>query len=181
MFQVFQSFRGILQVFHADIAKVDQDVAFVATIVYICCKLLFASSVFPDVCCKHVYLDVAYISHICYKCFIWMLRMFTMVFKCFSCVFASVSYVCFKCFIRLTRMSQVLHLNISKVDRMLYLSPRFLLAHLSVSSQRRLGIRHRPSLLDVGDVRPGAGPLWARETNCKHGRPDAPSIQTSER
>jgi hypothetical protein len=34
-----------------------------------------------------------------YECFIWMLHMFAMVFKCFSVVFASVSGACFKCFI----------------------------------------------------------------------------------
>jgi len=57
-------------------------------------------------------LDVAYVSHICCKCLIWMLRLFPMVFKCFSCVFAhkhvsSVSFV-------FRRMLQVLHLNIFK-------------------------------------------------------------------
>jgi hypothetical protein len=34
-------------------------------------------------CCKSVYLDVAYVSHISCKYFIWILRMFVMVFKCF--------------------------------------------------------------------------------------------------
>jgi hypothetical protein len=41
-------------------------------------------------------------------------------------------------------MLQVLHLNVSKVDRVLHLSPRFLLPRLGVSdssSWRRLGIR----------------------------------------
>jgi hypothetical protein len=33
------------------------------------------------------------------KCFIWMLRMFAMVLKCFSSAFVSVSNACFKCFI----------------------------------------------------------------------------------
>jgi hypothetical protein len=36
------------------------------------------------------------------KCFIWMLRMFCNVFKCFLTVFASVSDACFKCFIVFT-------------------------------------------------------------------------------
>jgi len=39
-FKCFKCFRGI-QVFHADIAKVDQDVAYVAMVVHVCCKLLF--------------------------------------------------------------------------------------------------------------------------------------------
>jgi hypothetical protein len=39
---------------------------------------------FSDIRCESVYLDVAYVSHICYKCFISMLCIFTMVFKCFK-------------------------------------------------------------------------------------------------
>jgi hypothetical protein len=57
------------------------------------------SAVFPDVYCKCVYLDIAYVSHMWCKYFIWILRMFYMVFKCFSGVFASVSDAYFKCFI----------------------------------------------------------------------------------
>jgi hypothetical protein len=76
-------------VFHADIAKVDRDVVYVAMIVHVCCKLLFPMFhlFFPHVCCKCVYLDVTYVSYIlqvflsrCYICF-------TIVFKCFSCIF----------------------------------------------------------------------------------------------
>jgi hypothetical protein len=39
---------------------------------------------FLDICCKCVYLDVAYVSCICCKCFIWMLCIFAIVFKCFQ-------------------------------------------------------------------------------------------------
>jgi hypothetical protein len=31
----------MLQVFHANVAKVDRDVAFIAMVVHVCCKLLF--------------------------------------------------------------------------------------------------------------------------------------------
>jgi hypothetical protein len=41
------------------------------------------SSIFSDVCCKCVYMDVTYLSHICCKRFICMLRIFAIVFKCF--------------------------------------------------------------------------------------------------
>jgi hypothetical protein len=106
-----------LQVFHANVAKVDQDVAHVAIVVHICCKLMFPPFhlFFPDVRCKCVYLDVAYVSHIYCKCFIYMLHMFhiyivnvlstccicfTMAFKCFY-VFLQVFYlpsdVCYNC------------------------------------------------------------------------------------
>jgi hypothetical protein len=42
-------------------------------------------------------------------------------------------------------MLQVLHLNVSKVDQVLHLPPRFLLSRLGVfssSSLRRLGVSH---------------------------------------
>jgi hypothetical protein len=68
---------------------------------------------------------------------------FTMIFKCFS-----------------GDMLQMLYLDVSKVNRVLYLSPRFLLPHLGVSSssRHRLGI-HTPSLLAAGDVQDSAGPF----------------------
>jgi hypothetical protein len=56
----FKCFRGILQVFYTDVVKVDQDVAYVAIVIHVCCKFLFALfhlCFFPDVC---------------YRCFIWM-------------------------------------------------------------------------------------------------------------
>jgi hypothetical protein len=67
------------------------------------------------------YRDVAYVLHICCKYFIWMLRMFAMVFKCFKLflqVFkthvSNISSISF-C------MLQVLHLDVSKVDQMLHM------------------------------------------------------------
>jgi hypothetical protein len=78
LFQVFQMFRGMLKLFHMNIAKVDRDVAYVTMVVHVYCKFLFSMFhlYFSHVCCKCVYLDVAYVSHIYYKCFIWMLRIF---------------------------------------------------------------------------------------------------------
>jgi hypothetical protein len=61
-------------------------------------SVINVSSMFPDACCKCVYLDIAYVSHIRSMCFIWMLHMVIMVFKCFH-VFLSVLGACFKCFI----------------------------------------------------------------------------------
>jgi hypothetical protein len=58
-----------------------------------------ASSVFSDACYKCIYLDIAFISHICCKCFMKMFRLFAMV----SSISASVSDTCFKCFICLQR------------------------------------------------------------------------------
>ena len=87
----------MFQAFHADIAKVDQDVAYVAMVVHVCCKRLFP------------------IFHLCFRTyvtsvFIWMLHIFhiyvasvlsgfclcvAMVFKRFSSVHLS-SYICYK-------------------------------------------------------------------------------------
>jgi hypothetical protein len=85
-----------------DVAKIYQDVAYVAMVVYVCCKVLFSMfhlTITAHVCCKCVYLDVAYASHVCCNCFIWMLRMVCNGFQVFLCVFAWVSDACFKCFI----------------------------------------------------------------------------------
>jgi hypothetical protein len=51
---------------HTDVAKAYQDVAYVVIIVHVRCKRmsLMFHLFFSDVCCKCVYLDVAYISHI---------------------------------------------------------------------------------------------------------------------
>jgi hypothetical protein len=71
-----------------NVAKVGQDVAYVAIAIHVCCKC--------------VYLDVAYVSHICCKCFIWMLHMFS---NGFSSVFSDVFCKCFRF------MFQVFHLS----------------------------------------------------------------------
>ena len=85
-------------------------------------------SVFSDVCCKCVYLDVAYVSHTCCKCFIWMcvcVAMVSSVFRVFLRVFRThVSNVSFV----FRRMLQLLHLDVSKLQRVLHLPPRFSVA-----------------------------------------------------
>jgi hypothetical protein len=104
----------MLQVFNLDVAKVYLNVA------YTC---MLRAYVFKCSQVFHTYV---------YKCFIWMLHMFAMVFKCFSGVFTSVLDTCFKCFIyhilycihRFFCMLQLLHLNVSKVDRV-FESPKF--------------------------------------------------------
>ena len=40
-FECFSCFRGILQGFRVDIAKVDRDAAYVASVLGVCCKRLF--------------------------------------------------------------------------------------------------------------------------------------------
>jgi hypothetical protein len=54
----------MLQVFYVNVAKVDQDVAYVASVSEACCKRLFKIfHLFSDVCLgAFFYLDVAYVS-----------------------------------------------------------------------------------------------------------------------
>ena len=115
--------------FRMDVAKVNRDVAYVAMVVYICCKLMFLIFYLflPDVCCKYVYLNVAYFTHICCKYFIWMLCIFYNDFHVFQMHVSNVSST-------FRRMLQVLHLNVSKLDRVLHLPLRFVLPRLGVLS-----------------------------------------------
>jgi energy-converting hydrogenase Eha subunit C len=84
-----------------DVAKVDRDVSYVTMVVHLCYKRPFSMFhlSFSDVCCKCVYLEVAYASRICCKCFYldvaYVLQRFSSVSVCFLCV----QNACFKCFI----------------------------------------------------------------------------------
>jgi hypothetical protein len=54
---------------------------------------------FSDVCCRCVYLDVAYVfTHMMQVFYLDVVYVYN-GFKCFSGVFASISDACFKCFI----------------------------------------------------------------------------------
>ena len=85
-----------------NVIKVDRDVAYVAMVVHVCCKLLFLMF--------HLFFQT-YVASV----LIWMLHMFCAYvvsdlsgccvclrwFQVFFGVFASVSGACFKCFISL--------------------------------------------------------------------------------
>jgi hypothetical protein len=114
----FRSLRCMLQALYVDVAKVDRDVAHGVMAIHVCFKCiskmfyLFQMNVAIGLfgCCKsgsrcYIYMYVASIcfkyfqvfhTYIC-KCFIWMLHMFAMVFKCFLGAFASVSCALFLC------------------------------------------------------------------------------------
>jgi hypothetical protein len=63
-------FIGTLQLFHADVAKVDQDVAYVAMVVHVCCKGLSPMFHLCFIWMLQVYyLDIAYVFAIIFKCF----------------------------------------------------------------------------------------------------------------
>jgi hypothetical protein len=166
----------MFEVFHMDVAKVDQDVVYVSIVVHICCKLVF-----------HLFFQT-YVTSV----FIWMLYMFhtyvvsvlsescvcfTMVSSVFSGVFVSILDAYFKCFICLqTNVASVASLNVSKVDRMLHYPHRLLLPRLGVSSfQCWLGIRnigvsgHRflPVFSMLVTSRQRGPPREARDMECK--------------
>ena len=91
-FKCFRCFIGMLQVFYMDAAKVDRDDAYVAIVVYVCCKLLFPMF--------HLFFQTYVVS-----VFIWMLHMLQVfyldvayILQWFSKCFSSVSDACFKCF-----------------------------------------------------------------------------------
>jgi hypothetical protein len=92
------------------------------------------------------HLDVAYVCNGFQVFFKHFPQLFRRLFQSVSSVFR--------------RMLQVLYLDVSKIDRMLHLHPRFLLSRLGVFSSRCwLGIRHPLSLfLDASDIRDGMGP-----------------------
>jgi hypothetical protein len=116
----------MLQVFRMDVVKVDRDVAYVARVVHVCCKRLFPMF--------HLFFQM-YVASV----FIWMLYTFhtyiaSVLSRCCVCLqwFSSVSGVFFKCFQThissvssfFRRMLQVLHLDVSKVDRVLHILQR---------------------------------------------------------
>ena len=144
------------------------------------------SSVFSNICCKSVYLDVAYVSHICCKCFIWILHMFYNGFKCFIVflqVFQTHGLSVSSVFIRIL---QVLHLDVSKLDRVLHLPHHLLLARLGVFASSRwcqLRIRTRGACDVLGWWRSGRLE-WRRrscgvcdfETECRRERSDVRAL-----
>jgi hypothetical protein len=96
----FNCFIGILQVFHMDVAKLDQDVAYVAMVVHVCCKHLFKTF--------HLFFRRMLLVGLsgCCICFIHMLQVFNLdiayildflsVLRCF-CKFSYACYICFIC------------------------------------------------------------------------------------
>ena len=101
----FSCFICIFQVFHMDVAKVDQDVAYVASVSEACCKRLFKMVHLSQTYVASVfYLDVARVSHICCKSMFEVFQLFPsyVVFSCcklqvFYLDVAYVSHICCKC------------------------------------------------------------------------------------
>jgi hypothetical protein len=95
-FMCFRCFIDMLQLFHADATKVDQDITYVVMVVHVCCKICFQCfTVLSD------YVVTVFLSRCCI-CFTHMFHAyvasvlsgycvcFAMVFKCFPGVFLQV-------------------------------------------------------------------------------------------
>jgi hypothetical protein len=61
---LFQMFQRYVACVLDDIAKVDQRVAYVVIVVHVCRKRPQCFICISELCCKYVYLDVAYDTHI---------------------------------------------------------------------------------------------------------------------
>ena len=103
-FSCFSYFRYMFQLFHADVVKVDRDIAYVAMVVHIRCKCL--SPMF------HIYFLYTYVASVLDACL-----------KCFICVIFSVASVasgCFKSRSGVASLSFLLsHLGVSSYRRRL--------------------------------------------------------------
>jgi hypothetical protein len=122
-FKCFGCSRGMLHLFQMNVAKVYQNVAYVAMVARVCYKGLFqrficvferiVASVFIGMLhtfhshmLQMFYLDIAYVCN---------------GFQLFSCVFASVSETCFKYFICLQTYVASIASGCYKVDWVLHL------------------------------------------------------------
>jgi hypothetical protein len=118
-FKCFSSFRCTFQLLRADVAKVDQDIAYVAMVAHVCCKRL--SLMFH----LFLYMYVASVSDACLKCFICLLwYVASVAFECFKnrsrcCTcWNDVLTICLKCFIYFRRILQRFHPDVVKVNLM---------------------------------------------------------------
>jgi hypothetical protein len=118
----------MLQVFYMVVAKVDQDVVMA---IYVCCKCLFQMFhlFFSNVHCISIYFDDAYVSHICWKYFIWILHIFSNGFSSIFSVFLQVFQThvstvssAFRCMLQMFHLdflksrSGVAHVTIAPLD-----------------------------------------------------------------
>jgi hypothetical protein len=111
-FKCFRYFRGMLQVFHIDVTKVDRGVVYVASVLEACCKRLFKifhllQTYVANVLNWMLHMFCTYVARVCSKCF----SCFTLMLQCvFMLQVVSVSFGCCICF---THIFQVYVINIS--------------------------------------------------------------------
>jgi hypothetical protein len=111
-FKCFRRFKGMLQLFHMYVAKVDRR----------CCKCFrgtlrvfqrFVQNISSvlDICCKRSDLDVAYISHICCNYMFQMFQLFQF-YVAVSVFILQVAGVLSRCCICFTHMLQLYILDV---------------------------------------------------------------------
>jgi hypothetical protein len=89
--------KRMLQVFHVDIAKVERDVAYVAIVVYVCCKRLFLTfHLFSTICCKCVYyLCITHMMQLFYLDVVYVCNDFQVFLQVFETHVSSISSIFF--------------------------------------------------------------------------------------
>jgi hypothetical protein len=167
----------MLQVFHMDVEKVDQDIACVAMVVHVCCKLMFSMFhlfFFLTYDASMFYLDVAYVFTNMMQVFYLDVAYVYNGFKCFCKCFRRMFQIFLFVF---ERMLQLLHLDVSKLDRVLH-RPHCLFCYLaSVSGagrrKRSKLAQANPTCLRVdatGETWPSRHKMWDR--GQRRGHPD---------
>jgi hypothetical protein len=133
-------------VFYMGVVIVDQDVAHVAIVVYICCKRLFQLFHMFFICMLQVCLFR------CYICFTHMLQVFYLdvayVLQWFFQVFSRIFCKYFRHMFQVFHLSsdtccKMFYLDVSQANQVLHLPPRFLLPRLGVSSSSRPRVNQR--------------------------------------
>jgi hypothetical protein len=136
----------------------------------ICYKRLFKMfHLFLDVCCKHFYLDIAYVSHLCCKGLFEMFQLFQsyVEISVFMLPFAIVLFGCCICF---THMLQLYIPNVSSVSVVCCIQ-EFHVSEVerpggarprrrgwgAASHGSAIGARSAPRILWTGRARPHAG------------------------
>jgi hypothetical protein len=119
-------FHRYVALFHMDIEKVDQNVAYVTMVVHVCCKLLFLMfHLFFQTYVASVFIWMLHISHVCCKYFIWMLRM---LHNGFSCVFGCFCK-CFRCMFQMFHLLQTYVVSVASG----YFKSRSGVAHIAIA------------------------------------------------
>ena len=102
--------------FHADVVKVDRDVAYVASVSEACCKRLFKMfHLFHTYVSNVFYLDIAYVSHLCCMSLFEMFQLFQS-YATISVSLLQVANVLFGCSICFTHMLQLYVSSVSYVS-----------------------------------------------------------------
>jgi hypothetical protein len=103
-FRCFSRFKGMLQLFLMDVAKVDWDVAYVASVSETCCKRMFKMfHLFYTYVASVLIRMFAYVSYICCNNMFHMFCLFqtyipSVLSECCICYNDYVASVCSKCF-----------------------------------------------------------------------------------